>query len=125
MPPKPTYGTSYGRKTISVLRTSTDEDREPRTTRDSIVEWKNKEIEWKNNEIKQLQLKISKLNHQLERYIVGVRRGTHEQKENEKKDLRIKELERTVKDLRQRPWRRGYSVCNKHVKQCAWGAIQC
>ena len=92
-----------------MLRTSTDEDREPRTTRDSIVEWKNKEIEWKNNEIKQLQLKISKLNKQLERYIVGVWRGTHVQKENEKKDLRIRELERTVKDLRQRPWRRGYS----------------
>lgn len=71
------YGTSYGRKTISVLRSSTDDDREPRTTRDSIVEWKNKEIEWKNNEIKQLQQKIRKLNIQIERYKVAVLEWIH------------------------------------------------
>lgn len=77
MPPKPTYSTSYGRRTISVLRTSTDDERETRSTRDSFMEWKNKEIEWKNKEIKQLQLKIQKLSNQLELYKVGVGRMTH------------------------------------------------
>ena len=77
MPPKPTYSTSYGRRTISVLRTSTDDERETRSTPDSFREWKNKEIEWKNKEIKQLQLKIQKLSNQLELYKVGVGRMTH------------------------------------------------
>ena len=54
------------------MRTSTDGDREPRMTRDSIVEWKNREIEWKNNEIKQLQQRIRKLNLQIEAYKVEV-----------------------------------------------------
>ena len=53
-----------------MLRTSTDDERETRSTRDSFMEWKNKEI-------KQLQLKIQKLSNQLELYKVGVGRMTH------------------------------------------------